>query len=100
FLGSELSFVYKQRLLVVMPNGFGFNWPKHRTGPAYEVLAKIPIKRGKTGLLDAAKVAVQRLTAAAGIKVTAPSDVTTTGQRNPHDRLIIVAAAVAVMVIA
>jgi hypothetical protein len=29
FLGQELSFVYRQRLLVVMRNGFGFNWP-HR----------------------------------------------------------------------
>ena len=29
FLGAELQFIYKHRLLVVMPNGFGFNWPKH-----------------------------------------------------------------------
>ena len=29
FLGYELSLAYKQRLLVVMPNGFGFNWPGH-----------------------------------------------------------------------
>ena len=29
FLGAELGFVYKRRRLVVMPNGFGFNWPKH-----------------------------------------------------------------------
>ena len=27
FLGVELGFVYKGRLLVVMPNGFGFNRP-------------------------------------------------------------------------
>jgi hypothetical protein len=99
-LGSEISFVYKQRLLVVMPNGFGFNWPKHPTAPAYAVLAKIPIKPGNAGLLDAAQTAVQRLTAAAGIKVTAPTDVTTTGQRNSHDRLVIIAATVAVLLLA
>ena len=28
----ELSLAYKQRLLVVMPNGFGFNWPGHSAG--------------------------------------------------------------------
>ena len=29
FLGIELSLAYKGRLLVVMPNAFGFNWPGH-----------------------------------------------------------------------
>ena len=29
FLSLELSFAYTQRLLVVMPNGLGFNWPSH-----------------------------------------------------------------------
>ena len=31
FLGIELSAVYRQRLLVVMPDGLGFNWPGHAT---------------------------------------------------------------------
>ena len=35
FLGIELSLAYKQRLLVVMPNGFGFNWPGHSSASAY-----------------------------------------------------------------
>lgn len=100
FLGEEISFVYKQRLLVVMPNGFGFNWPKHPMAPAYAVLAKIPIDPGSTGLLDAARMAVQRLTAAAGLKVAAPRHVTTPGQGNSHDRLVIVAAAVAALLLA
>ncbi len=29
FLGTELSLAYAQRLLIVMPNGFGFNWQGH-----------------------------------------------------------------------
>src|ERR1700759_4183242 len=33
FLGLELSLSYSGRLLVVMPNGFGFNWPGHSSGP-------------------------------------------------------------------
>jgi hypothetical protein len=36
FLGLELSLAYKQRLLVMMPNGFGFNWPGHSTRPTDE----------------------------------------------------------------
>jgi hypothetical protein len=61
FLGAELSFVYKQRLLVVMPNGLGFNWPKHSSKAEYAVLAKIAVKRGGAGLLEAATAAVQAL---------------------------------------
>jgi len=61
FLGVELSFVYKQRLLVVMPNGFGFNWPKHSPKAAYALLARIPVKRGAAGLLESATGAVQAL---------------------------------------
>ena len=61
FLGVELSFVYKQRLLVVMPNGFGFNWPKHSTKTAYALLARIPIKHGAAGMLESATAAVQAL---------------------------------------
>jgi hypothetical protein len=100
FLGQELAFVYKQRLLVVMPNGFGFNWPHHPSAPAYAVLAKIPITPSSTGLLDAARTAVQRLAAADGIKVAAPPNVTTPEQRNSRDRLIIITAAVAALLLA
>ena len=100
FLGSEIAFVYKQRLLVVMPNGFGFNRPKHPTRSEYTVLAKIPINPGSRGLLTSAQIAVQRLAAADGIKVIAPTDVTTTTQHNSHDRLIIIAAAIAALLLA
>ena len=43
FLGIELSLVHRQPLLVVMPNGFGFNWPGHSTASAYRLLSRIPI---------------------------------------------------------
>jgi hypothetical protein len=61
FLGAELSFVYKQRLLVVMPNGFGFNWPKHSSKAGYAVLAKLHVEHGGAGLLASATAAVQAL---------------------------------------
>jgi len=76
FLGIELSLAYKGRLLVVMPNGFGFNWPGHPTASAYALLAKITIKPGGSGLLDAAQRAVRALTAASGINLLSPGHAT------------------------
>jgi len=61
FLGAELAFVYAQRLLVVMPNGFGFSWQKHSSKAAYAVLAKLKVKTGAAGLLESATAAVQAL---------------------------------------
>ncbi len=73
FLGLELSLAYKQRLVVVMPNGFGFNWPGHSTAAAYRLLANIPIEPGAGGLLTAAESAVRKLATAAGIKLALPT---------------------------
>lgn len=103
FLGEELSFLYKQRLLVVMPNGFGFNWPRHPTAPEYALLRTIPIAPGPVGELEAAERAVERLAAASSVHVHVPAKVTTQAQRNSHDRLLIIlvtlgALAVAVVV--
>ncbi len=69
FLGVELSFAYRrQRLLVVMPNGFGFNWPGHATAPSYRLLAAIPPDSGAgAGLATAASVAIRRLGRASGV---------------------------------
>jgi cytochrome oxidase Cu insertion factor (SCO1/SenC/PrrC family) len=69
FLGVELSFAYRrQRLLVVMPNGFGFNWPGHATAGTYGLLATVPVdSSAETGLAGAAEVAVRRLASASGV---------------------------------
>jgi cytochrome oxidase Cu insertion factor (SCO1/SenC/PrrC family)/thiol-disulfide isomerase/thioredoxin len=69
FLGLELSLAYTGRLLVAMPNGFGFNWPGHPATPAYRTLGPIAIRRGED-LADAANSAVISLAAAAGVKLT------------------------------
>jgi len=100
FLGLELGFVYKQRLLIVMPNGFGFNYPKHSITADYALLSKIPIGPGAPGLMTAGETAVQRLAAAAGVKVAAPSNVTTPAQRNTHDREVILAAVIIALALA
>lgn len=100
FLGLEIGFVYKQRLLVVMPNGFGFNRPKHSSTAEYALLSKIAIPPGPKGLLTAATSAVRKLAAASGVKVTAPTNVTTPAQRNTQDREIILAAALGALALA
>ncbi len=73
FLGLELSLVYKQRLLVVMPDGFGFNWPGHSPGSSYRLLAGVPVRPGGGDLDGAAQAAVIRLAGAAGVKLAAPA---------------------------
>jgi len=100
FLGLELSFVYKQRLLVVMPNGLGFNWPKHDPAAEYRLIAKIPTGPRPAELLTAASTAVSRLAAAGGVKVTAPEHVKTPAQHSTNDRLVIIAAVLGALALA
>lgn len=69
FLGAELASAdRRQRLLVVMPNGFGFNWPGHSTVRTNRLLAEVPLRsRAGTGLAAAAEAAVRRLARASGV---------------------------------
>ena len=73
FLGIELSLAYSQRLLVVMPDGFGFNWQGHSTAAAYQVLGKIAIKPGGPGLATSAAAAVRALASASGVRIAPPA---------------------------
>lgn len=102
FLGLELSFIYKQRLLIVEPAGFGFNWPKHSTTAEYALLSKIPIKPGPAGLLAAAQAAVTKLAAAGGVTVSPQQAATTTGggHANTYDREVILAAVLGALALA
>ena len=47
FLGTELSLAYAQRLLIVMPSGFGFNWQGHSASAAYQVLGRAAHRPGR-----------------------------------------------------
>jgi cytochrome oxidase Cu insertion factor (SCO1/SenC/PrrC family) len=69
YLGVELSRAYRrQRLLVVMPDGFGFNWPGHASARAYGLLATVSLGGGdETSLASAAEVAIRRLARASGV---------------------------------
>ena len=67
FLGLELASAYKGRLLVVMPNGFGFNWPGHSAAAAEGSLAKVLPGTSADGFAAGAQRAVRRLASAAGV---------------------------------
>jgi hypothetical protein len=97
FLGAELAFVYKQRLLIVMPNGFGFFWKGHPVTREYATLSKVHIARGNLALLTAAQDAVRALAADANVRVqpqAAPKS--TTGR----DRAIIAIVALFLIAVA
>jgi hypothetical protein len=101
FLGAELQFVYKKRLLIVMPQGFGFSWAKHPSTREYAVLAKIPVGKGPEGLVAAAGTAVQRLAAASGVKVVRRTSATSSGGHSTaHDRAVIILGAVGAVAVA
>lgn len=93
FLGLELSFVYRGRLLVVMPSGYGFALNGDPDPKASAVLTKLsPPGRDATKEVDAAIVAVQKLAAADGRHLAVPK---VSGGSSSRDRLTIAAAATA-----
>src|SRR5262249_44614223 len=97
FLGTELMFVYKNRLLIVMPNGFGFNRPHHSTTKEYATLSKIKIGSGPMGLLTAAETGVRNLAAADGVKIKATGS--SGGHSMARDRVVIIIAAAALLTV-
>jgi hypothetical protein len=101
FLGAELQFIYKRRLLVIMPNGFGFNWPKHPSSKEYAVLSTVRIGTGPVGMLDSTVTAVQKLAAASGVKIVQTRSAATTHKSGlAHSRVLIVLAAIAGLALA
>lgn len=93
FLGLELSFVYRDRLLVVMPKGYGYSVNGDPDPKAAQVLKKLPPPgRNATKEVEAATVAVQRLAAAEGHSLEVPKGSTGSTSR---DRITIAAAATA-----
>jgi len=92
FLGFELSFVYRDRLLVVMPDGFGFAVGGKKDNSATRVLASLrPPGKNATKEAEAATDAVRRLAAASGTRLAVPSG----GSSSGRDRITIAAAATA-----
>lgn len=71
FLAQEIAPLYKGPLLVVMPNGYGFNYRGHESRRELKLLSTVPIE-ANDGILRSTATAVRRLAAAAGVRVTAP----------------------------
>jgi hypothetical protein len=93
FLGLELSLVYRDRLLVVTPTGYGYSVNGDPNPRASAVLKKLPPSgRDATKEVEAAIVAVQRLAAAAGRHLAVPKSA---GGSTGRDRITIAAAATA-----
>jgi hypothetical protein len=72
FLGEELTFLYKGRLLIVMPNGYGYYDGRGRSGPEQRVLRGLEVEEGADELVQSATRAVARLAAANGHPVAVP----------------------------
>ena len=94
FLGSEIAFVYKNRLLVAMPSGFGFYNGKKPVAKELRVLARVKPGKTPTPLARSASEAVRALAAASGITLPRSS-----GSSATRDRLILGAAVLAFLVV-
>jgi hypothetical protein len=96
FLSEELFYVYKQPLLIVMPNGFGF-WNYGRPASRErQVLRSVTIPGGASGLSQAASAGVAALAGAAGHPIKVPS--LQSGGGFP-DRIVIAAVGAALLVL-
>jgi hypothetical protein len=93
FLGLELAFVYRGRLLVVMPNGYGYS-VQGRVDPKASRLLKPfpPPGRDATKEVRGAETAVRILATAAGHRLAVTK---VGGSSNTRDRITIAAAATA-----
>ena len=92
-IGKDLSAVYRDGLLIVMPNGFGYTAggrPDPQLSRALAGLARPG--RDPTKQAEAATVAVRRLAAAAGHRIASPK---VGGGSETTDRITIAAAALA-----
>jgi hypothetical protein len=105
FLGQELVFLYKGRLLIVMPNGFGVYRYRHSVAKERKALAGVAVyQNGINGLVDSGVVAVGRLAAANGtpVRTPPPAKLADSGSGSGSqliDRLIIAAAGAAVVIL-
>jgi hypothetical protein len=95
FLASELAFVYKNRLLVVQPSGFGFYDKGKPVAKEQRVLAKVPVGKTPATLTQSADAAVRALAAADGIKLP----VAKTKSTATRDRLIIAVSGLLILLI-
>ena len=99
FLGQELQFVYKNRLLIVMPNGFGISKNGRLLPHEATVISTVKTSTDASALVDAAKTAVQKLAADAGVHLAVPASAPAKQPNRTLEIVLIAAAAIAVLVL-
>jgi hypothetical protein len=93
FLGLELSFQYRDRLVVVMPSGYGYSIDGRPDAAGIRVVKKLPPPgTDVTKEVEGAATAIHKLAAAAGKVLPASGG---SGGSATRDRLTIAAGAVA-----
>jgi hypothetical protein len=93
FLGLELSFQYHDRLLVVMPNGYGYSVDGKPNQAGIAVVKALPPPgKDATKQAEGATKAIRKLAAASGVQLRAGGN---GGGSKTHDRITIAAGAVA-----
>jgi hypothetical protein len=93
FLGLELSFQYRDRLLVVMPNGFGYSVKGKPDPKGIAVVQKLPPPgKDTTKQVQAATAAIRKLAAASGKPLPASVG---GGSSKTRDRITLAAGLVA-----
>jgi hypothetical protein len=93
FLGLELSFQYRDHLLVVMPNGFGYSVNGKPDPKGIAVLRNLPPPgKDPTKQVEAATAAIRKLAAASGKPLPASVG---GGSSNTRDRIKLAAGLVA-----
>ena len=97
FLGSELAFVYRNRLLIVQPSGFGFYNRNKPVAKEQRVLAKVPVGKTPTELTQSATAAVRALAASGGVVL--PEVSSSGGGHDWRDRAIIAVAGLLILLI-
>jgi hypothetical protein len=100
FLGQELYYFSKGKLLIVMPQGYGVYKPKESTAADQAVLARLPAPKTKDGntLVAAADRAVRALAKAHGVSLPAPPPESGTSEN--RDRLMIAGGAAVLAILA
>lgn len=95
YLTADLRGAYTNRLLVVMPSGFGFSRLGRSSASERAALSTIPLGSGPTAFVDASVAAVQALAAASGVEL--PGATAGKPSTRSRDRVIIVIVAIALV---
>jgi hypothetical protein len=96
FLGSELAFVYRKRLLIAQPSGFGIYNHGKPVAKEQRVLAKVPVGKTPTELTQSATAAVRALAASEGVVL--PEVSSSGGGHDWRDRAIIAVGGLLIVV--